>query len=134
MIHGPQFGGKTLIYYETNIWVEPQEQTFETEVAGLPVEVRVTPVRYLFDYGDGQVLETARPGYFLSDDQWDIETPTSHQYTETGTYQASVTTFYTAEFRVNGGAWRLIDGEVEVEGDAVPVDVWRTDTYLVRNK
>lgn len=129
--HGPQFGGKTLIHYETNIWAEPQEQIIEAEVAGLPVEVRVVPVRFLFDYGDGTRVETKNPGYFLADDRWDVATPTSHRYTETGVFEAGVTTFYGAEFRVEGGPWVGVEGEAEVAGDSVLVDVWRTDTYLV---
>ena len=131
-VNGPKDNGLTLIKYNTNIWAEPKEQTVSTQVLGVPVKARATPKEYVFDYGDGTPLQTRSvPGHFLRDDEWDVETDTTHVYEQTGTYAANVMTIYEAEFSVNGGEWLPMIGRAEVWGDPVPVDVWRTNTFVI---
>lgn len=117
----------TLKNYHTNFWVNPNPQTFNTEIGGVPVEVRATPVRYTYHYGDGHELSTTNPGHELGPDVWDQETATSHQYQEAQDYEFRATTFYRGEFSVAGGPWQVMDGLGEVTSEPMTVRVWRTE-------
>lgn len=121
----------TLKNYHTNFWVDPNPQTFNTTIGGVPVEVRATPINYTYHYGDGTNITTTNPGYELGQDVWDQETGTSHQYTEPGDYEFSVTTFFRGEFSVAGGPWQVMEGTGEVTSDPQLVRVWRTEVGLV---
>ncbi|RUP87071.1 hypothetical protein D8M36_00270 [Dermabacter sp. HSID17554] len=44
------------------VWAESRVQTFEVEMLGQAVSVRATPVKYIWDFGDGTVLTTLFPG------------------------------------------------------------------------
>lgn len=121
----------TLKNYHTNFWVNPNPQTFNTTIGGVPVEVRATPINYTYHYGDGTNITTTNPGYELGQDVWDQETGTSHQYTEPGDYEFSVTTFFRGEFSVAGGPWQVMEGTGEVTSNPQQVRVWRTEVGLV---
>lgn len=121
----------TLKNYNTNFWASPQEQTFDIEMGGVPVQVRATPVSYRFDYGDGESLNTVNAGYQLGEEVWDEPTPTSHKYVQPGDYTYAVTTFYRGEFSVAGGPWQVIDGTGEAVSEGQLVRVWRTQVGLV---
>lgn len=121
----------TLKNYNTNFWASPQEQTFDIEMGGVPVQVRATPVSYRFDYGDGESLSTVNAGYQLGEEVWDEPTPTSHKYVQPGDFTYSVTTFYRGEFSVAGGPWQVIDGTGEAVSEGQLVRVWRTQVGLV---
>lgn len=120
----------TLKNYHTNIYAEAGEHTFTKEITGERVQVRATPVSYTFDYGDGTSLgPTSNPGY--STVEWDVQTPTSHQYQQTGTFFFSVTTEYRGEFRVGSGPWRVIDGTATVTTEPQRLEVWRVSSGRV---
>lgn len=121
----------TLKNYNTNFWASGQEQTFDIEMGGVPVQVRATPVSYRFDYGDGESLSTVNAGYQLGEEVWDEPTPTSHKYVQPGDFTYSVTTFYRGEFSVAGGPWQVIDGTGEAVSEGQLVRVWRTQVGLV---
>ncbi|MFW0169052.1 hypothetical protein [Rothia sp. P4278] len=121
----------TLKNYNTNFWATPQEQTFDIEMGGLPVQVRAIPISYTFTYGDGQTLKTTNPGYQLGEDIWDQETPTSHKYAEPGDFNYSVTTYYRGEFSVAGGPWQVIEGTGQASSQPQLIRVWRVKAGLV---
>lgn len=121
----------TLKNYHTNFWVDPNPQTFNTTIGGVPVEVRATPINYTYHYGDGTSITTTNPGYELGQDVWDQQTGTSHQYTSPGDYEFSVTTFFRGEFSVAGGPWLVMEGTGEVTSEPQLVRVWRTEVGLV---
>lgn len=129
-LYGP-VNGHTLKNYNTNLWAVPQEQRFTTQINGRNVDVIATPSRFTFTYGDGQTLDSTNPGYALGEDQWDVPTPTTHVYTQTGDYQASVTTVYTGRYSVEGGPWLPVNGVNEVASAPQTIQVWRTEAGLV---
>lgn len=129
-LNGP-VNGHTLKNYNTNLWAVPQEQRFTTQINGRNVDVIATPSRFAFTYGDGQTLDSTNPGYALGEDQWDVPTPTTHVYTQTGDYQASVTTVYTGRYSVEGGPWLPVNGVNEVASAPQTIQVWRTEAGLV---
>ncbi|MFE7630010.1 PKD domain-containing protein [Kocuria sp. NPDC057446] len=121
----------TLRGMHTNVWAEARPQQFSTELGGFPVQVRAVPVQYAWDYGDGTALgPTELSGAPLSEDAWDVETDTSHVYTETGDYAVSLTTWFSGEYSVAGGPWLPVAGLNDVASAPVPISVWRS---TVRN-
>lgn len=129
-LNGPP-NGHTLKNYNTNLWAVPQEQRFTTQINGRNMDVIATPSRFTFVYGDGQTLDSTNPGYALGEDQWDVKTPTTHVYSQTGDYQASVTTVYTGRYSVEGGPWLPVNGVNEVASAPETIQVWRTEAGLV---
>lgn len=116
----------TLINYNTNVYAEASSQEFTTTLAGYPVTVRVYPIEYTWDYGDGTSFgPTQLTGYPLDEDQWDTPTDTSHRYTDTGDVQVSLTTTFEGEYSVAGGPWLAVDGTSTVTSAPVDLSVWR---------
>jgi hypothetical protein len=121
----------TLRGMHTNVWAEARPQQFSTELGGFPVQVRAVPVQYAWDYGDGTALgPTELSGAPLAEGAWDVETDTSHVYTETGEYTVSLTTWFSGEYSVAGGPWLPVAGLNDVPSAPVPISVWRS---TVRN-
>ena len=67
---------------------------------GQVVQLHIVPSQFAWQFGDGESLVTAEPGSAYPD--LDV----THRYLKKGKVAPSVDTTYTAEFRVNGGAWR----------------------------
>ena len=55
-------GGWIPIGIDMIAWAEADVQTFDVEMLGQAVQVRATPVKYVWDFGDGTVLTTSFPG------------------------------------------------------------------------
>jgi len=116
----------------THIFAETETQTLNETLLGIPVEIRVHPQTFHWDYGDGSTRTTYDPGEPLPNDwQGDAvvktnqETPTSHVYSETGRYPVSLTTTFVGEYRVGGGPWIVIPGSVDVQASPGEADIWR---------
>lgn len=128
-----QGSGHTLKNFNTNLWATPQEQVFSMTINGRSVQVVATPVSYIFDYGDGVVVESGDPGYGLPQErQWeDVPTVTSHVYGSTGDFWASVTTVYVGRYSVEGGPWLQVAGVNEVVSESRLVRVWAVESGRV---
>ena len=111
---GPDVGylpvGMDLIVY-----ADAPDQTLDTTLLGTPVQVRALPIRYAWDFGDGNTLATADPGKPYPD-----ATVTS-RYEHAGWYDVTLTTTYAGQFSVNGGPWQDIDGTITVASPPVAV-------------
>lgn len=123
--------GNTLRTAHTNIYAESSVKTLNTTVLGQPVRVRAIPIEYIWDYGDGSSRRTYSAGSAVGGDPFDVETETSHQFEETGSFPINLTTVYTGQFSVNGGAWIPIDGVARVASNPENMTVWKTKRYLV---
>ena len=55
----------------------------------------------------------------------------THDYLAKGGVRPSVDTTYAAQFRVNGGPWRDVDGTVTIPGEPVPLEVLTATPVLV---
>lgn len=112
-------GGYAVVRLPTNLYsTTPEETTIRTTVLGLAVVIRVHPRSYRWDVGDGTILgPTADPG------GPGVDAVHTHAYTKRGTYQIVLTTTYTAEYSVNGGAFQTISGETDVTSQPITVDV-----------
>ena len=107
-------------------------QTVNDSLFGFPVAVRFTPAGYDFSFGDGTTATTSSGGRSwaeLGQAQF-TPTPTSHTYTERGTYSARVDVRYTAEVDFGIG-WFPISGEVTSPGSAQQIRIFEAHTALV---
>lgn len=118
--------------YNTNIFAQSGEQTFTEDVMGEQVEIKAIPVSYTFNYGDGTVMTTTNPGHSVAE-QWDVKTPTSHQYSTPGDYTYTVTTTFRGEFRVPGGPWQVIAGTSDRTSAPQTVQIWRVTSGNVED-
>ncbi len=97
-----------------------------------PVTVRFTPVRVVFDHGDGTTATKPDGGSTWSTLGQAPFTPTetSHTYARRGTYSTRTTVAYTAEVDIGGG-WFPVSGELSVDGPSRSVRIYEATTALV---
>lgn len=129
-----QPGTDTLKNYHTNIILEPRTHSFQRRMNGHTVQIRATPVSFDYDYGDGhRTGPTDQAGTRLAPGQWDIPTPTSHQYRSTGNFTLQVTTHYRGQYRAGNGGWKQVPGLLDVPSPPVLLRVWRTRNGWVQD-
>ena len=117
--------GRTLVNLETNFYTEQGELTRSVRLLGRSVELAIWPERFVWRFGDGEVLESDSPGSPYPD----LEI--THAYRKRGRVAPSVDTTYAARFRVDGGAWREVPGTVTIPGSAESLRVVTARPLLV---
>lgn len=118
----------------TNFVASASAQTQSGELFGFPIQVRFTPVSYVFHYGDGSSASTSDGGASwesLGQTQF-TPTDTSHTYAERGEYDARVDVNYTAELDLGGG-WFDVDGQLTTNGPTQRIRIFEAHTALVAN-
>jgi hypothetical protein len=95
---------------------------------GHRVEIRPKLVTFVYHYGDGErsARTTSTGGTYPDGD-------IRHVYTRTGTYRAHLTVTWSADFRIDGGAWLDIDDTVSVDQPATTITVLRSRARLLPN-
>lgn len=100
---------------------------------GAQAQVRFTPGRFTWDYGDGSTGTSADGGATWA--QLHVPefspTSTSHVFQNTGTFSVSATVTYTAEYRFAGQPWQSISGSLQTPAQAFTVVVGDAKTVLV---
>ncbi len=93
---------------------------------GIPVDIRVKLVGFMWSFGDGQTFgpTTSEGGVYPSGN-------ITHKYLGGGAYPASVTTTFGGDFRINGGEWAPIPNTAVVPGPATTVTVRTAEAQLV---
>ncbi|WP_143427055.1 hypothetical protein [Georgenia soli] len=120
--------GWVLVNLETIVWTDAAEQTFSTVVLGTPVQVRVEPIDFTWDFGDGSAaLVTTDPGAPFPNHS------VSHLYTAAAEQrQVTLTTRWAGEFEVNGsGVWQPVVGVATTSEASRPFEVRTAETSLV---
>jgi hypothetical protein len=117
--------GRTLVNFATNFYTEREEFTRTVTLLGQEVDLRITPARFTWHFDDDETMTTARPGAPYPKLQ------VTHDYLEKGAVSPSVDTTYTADFRVNGGAWQPVPGSVTIPGESVALEVVEAQPTLV---
>lgn len=123
-------GGRGIRNAETNFYADAETRTLVTTLNGVEVELRATPVSFHWDYGDGSPTKTTSVAG-QSQPEFNVPTPTSHVYEDTGQYTVRLTTVYIGEYREAGGEWVLIPGTISLDSAPVTADIWRTITRNV---
>lgn len=118
-------GGETLVNFETNFFTEQEPFTRTVRLLGQRVELKIWPSRFRWVFGDGSELASVEAGAPYPD----LEI--THDYVSKGGLSPRVDTTYAAQFRVNGGAWRDVDGTVTIPGAPVQLEVRTATPVLV---
>jgi hypothetical protein len=124
--------GWTVVNLNTNFIAGASVHVVGGSLFGRSAEVRFTPHSYDWNYGDGGTQATS-----VSGARWDSlglrefsPTVTSHVYAAEGSFTTSVSVRYGAEYRVGGGAWIPVSGEVSSSASTTVVIVQGADTVL----
>lgn len=108
-----------LVGTDTVVMTDASEHVLGTRVLDLDIDVRVTPVLYTWDFGDGSApLTGTDPGA-----PWPNHT-VSHVYGDPGTVTISLRTEWDADFRVEGtSTWIPVAGRAVTETRSEPIEV-----------
>jgi hypothetical protein len=117
--------GRTLVNFPTNFYTEQGSFTREVRLLGRSVVLRIWPSQFSWQFGDGRSLATREPGSPYP------ELEVTHEYLAKGQVSPRVDTTYAAEFSVDGGPWRAVDGTVTIPGAPVSLEVLTATPVLV---
>lgn len=118
---------------DANFYATGGQPVVAGTLLGNPADVRFTPIRWRWTYGDGTTATYATRGgtwAALGIREFD-PTPTSHVYTVPGTYYIDLTVGYRAEYRYDGGAWATIPGTLWLPSNRLVATVGGAKTVLV---
>lgn len=125
--------GWAVVRVPANFMARSSPEVHTGALLGYEAEVRFTPLRYDWDYGDGIRRTTSTGGQ-----TWQLlglpefsQTPTSHAYTLAGRFAARVKASFTAEYRFAGQEWNAVSGIVTATSDPLEVVVGQAKTVLV---
>lgn len=120
-------GQYVLVNMPTNVFTTTTEPTIlNTTVLGIAVQVRATPERWAWDFGDGTVVgPTSDPGAAYP------ALTNTHEYTARGTYDIVMTTYYSGEFSLDAATWYPIQGEAQVDSAPATVQALAGSNVLV---
>ncbi|QIX27089.1 hypothetical protein ncot_11150 [Nocardioides sp. JQ2195] len=124
-------GGKTLVNFDTIFSTDADSFRRTVHLLGRRVQLGITPVSYVWAYGDGTSETTTGPGV-----EWSSGRPMSdylvHAYEDADvTMQPRVSVAYSARFRVGNGRWRDVSGTVTSEGTPVDLRVVEARSVLL---
>jgi hypothetical protein len=126
--------GWAIIGLDTNFISSAAVHTASGSLAGRAANVRFTPQRFLWDYGDGIRATTTTGG-----SRWKqlgvaefTPTATSHVYSAAGTYRVRLAVEYTAQYRIGAGAWQGVPGTLRLSAPTTTVVATDAKTVLVQ--
>src|SRR5690554_5373440 len=128
--------GWMIVGLDTNFYATAPVQVQSGMLLDLPAQVRFTPVRYHWNYGDGATRSASTPGATWAAHglrEFD-RTPTSHVYTASGTYYIDLTIDFAAEYRWAGGGWTTISGTIPVPANRLVASAGGAKTVLVEHE
>jgi hypothetical protein len=117
--------GRTLVNFDTNFYTEQPAFDRTVRLLGKQVDLRIWPSQFRWVFGDGAELPSTSAGAPYPD------LLITHNYLRKGGVSPRVDTTYAARFRVDGGAWRDVDGTVTVPGEPVRLEVVTARPVLV---
>ncbi|WP_459259053.1 hypothetical protein [Arthrobacter sp. TMN-50] len=115
----------------SNLYAVAGEQEFTFVFEDARIRLRAWPVSYEWSYGDGSVLVTTDAGSALPGDGFNVETPTSHVFTETGDYLVGLDTLFAGDYSVDGGSWLPVAGLARVPSEPHVMSIWRSERHSV---
>ncbi|WP_434993866.1 PKD domain-containing protein [Arthrobacter sp. Ld5] len=115
----------------SNVYAQAQEQEFTFEFQDAAIVLKARPVSYQWNYGDGTSATTTTPGGPVDGSAFNTPTPTSHQYTQTGDFELTLTTFFAGDYSVDGGPLQPVAGEAAVVSEPHLMSIWRTRGHNV---
>lgn len=127
--------GWTIAGLDTNFYAITSQHVVNGTLLGRPADVRFTPARYLWAYGDGTSATKATMGTtWAAQGIAEFEpTPTSHVYEELGDYTITLSIVFTAEYRFAGGPWRPVVGAITLPVNDLHIRAGTAKTVLVEH-
>jgi hypothetical protein len=127
--------GWTVIGLDTNFWIDVTTNTQSGELLGRSASVRFTPIGYRYNYGNsGTVNRTSAGGSWTAQNLAEFDpTPTSHIYTQPGSYTVTAAVEYSAQYQFDGATWMPVLGTVRTPTNTLDVIAARATTVLVNN-
>ena len=130
---GMEPNGWAIVGLAANFWTGASSQVSDGLLLGAPAQVMFTPIGYHWNYGDGNTTTSSNGGA-----SWAAlglaefsTTPTSHVYTEKGSYSVVLTIDYHADYSFGDQGWRPVEGIVTVPSTPFTVVAARESTVLV---
>jgi len=120
---------------DTNFYAITDTHVVTGTLLGRPADVRFTPTRYLWAYGDGSsATKTTKGGTWAAQGIPEFEpTPTSHVYDQLGEYTITLDIVFAAEYRFAGGPWRPVVGTITLPANDLHIRVGTAKTVLVEH-
>ena len=121
-------GGRALVNKDLIVFADPAPQELSTVILGTPVQVRATPVEFVWDFGDGSApLVTTDPGRPYPDYS------VAHLYASRGTFEVQLVTTWQGVYQVAGaGPWLAVAGTAQTTSATYAVGIEEARTYLVQ--
>jgi hypothetical protein len=119
----------TLVNLRTTFYthVPPFDRTLS--IIGFVVDVHITPVRYIWHWGDGSTTTTHTPGRPYP--ARDVTHTYRHATDPDETVPIRVDVAYQASFRVDGGDWVSVNDQLIIEGATLQLPVKQASAVLV---
>lgn len=125
--------GWMVVGLPTNFFAVAPQQILHGTLLDRAANVRFTPVRYRWTYGDGGSATVATPGstWAAAGLREFASTATSHRYTVAGSYVIDLIIDYRAEYRYDEGAWVPIAGTIALPANPLRATAGSAQTVLV---
>lgn len=125
--------GWVIVGLDANFYATASSEVQSGVLLGQQAQVRFTPVRFRWSYGDGQSATRSTAGArwkALGVREFD-PTPTSHVFEQRGEYDIDLTIDFAAEYRYAGGEWASVQGVLPVPANRLHVTAGKAKTVLV---
>lgn len=109
-------------------WTDSKVAYIDMTLLTYSVQVRVTPEKFNWDFGDNTGTTTSTTGSKPIPGE---KPQIGHDYQKPGKATVDMTATFSGEFSVDGGPWLPIDGYAHVASNEVTLDVYRFHRYLV---
>ena len=125
--------GWFVVGLDANFYATGGASVVSGTLLGYPAQVRFTPIRWRWTYGDGTTATRSTPGApWAAQGIPEFEqTSTSHVYSLPGTYYIDLTIGYRAEYSFNGSSWATIVGTLWLPANRLVATVGSAKTVLV---
>ena len=125
--------GWFVVGLDANFYATGGSSVVPGTLLGYPANVRFTPIRWRWTYGDGASATLATRGatWAAQGIQEFEPTSTSHVYSAPGTYYIDLTIGYRAEYSFNESGWATIAGTLWLPANRLVASVGWAKTVLV---
>ncbi len=132
--------GLTLVNFPNVYSTDFTGYEHDTDIQTAKVRLKFTPVKYVWDFGDGKSLTSTQPGKpfdkKLTDRVQEMERvyPITHRYTDTGKFTSTVTIVINGQYSVNNGPWQPITGSLQATSPGLQLDIAQARGELITPK
>jgi hypothetical protein len=113
-----QPANKTLINFDTIFFTNAEPLTRQVTLLGQSVRLEITPSRFEWVHGDGTTETTTTPGAPYPEKEIVYRYADAHR-----TVAHRVVVTWSAEYSLNGGPLRPVDGTVTTTGPSTPLRI-----------